>query len=208
MQAVVKCGIQVFLVVFILLGIASCNVANLSGNEPLPTVSSLPTPQLPDWVEQISPVGETEVRSQIRIRFKEALIPVESIDSPNQQQILEKIAIFPPLKGQFRFLTPRMVGFQSESVLPKATRVQVTLKAGLADLKNHRLEQDLVWTFNTEAIKLTNLPGMTESGEVEPIDIKPDLKFTSNVELDIHILKERLKLINEGKKQVFLLMLL
>ncbi|WP_341824992.1 Ig-like domain-containing protein, partial [Escherichia coli] len=143
--------------------------ANLSGNEPLPTVSALPNPQLPDWIEQISPIGETEVRSQIRIRFKDALIPVESIDSPNQQQILEKIAIFPPLKGQFRFLTPRMVGFQTESALPKATRLQVTLKAGLADLKNHRLDKDLAWTFNTEAIKLTNLPGMTDSGEVEPI---------------------------------------
>ncbi|WP_009631786.1 alpha-2-macroglobulin family protein [Synechocystis sp. PCC 7509] len=201
MRAIFKRGIQVLLAVFILLGVASCNVANLSGNEPLPMVSALPSPQLPDWIEQISPVGESEVRSQIRIRFKDALIPVESIDSPNQQQILEKIAIFPPLKGQFRFLTPRLVGFQSESALPKATRVQVTLKAGLADLKNHRLEQDLAWTFNTEAIKLTNLPGMTESGEVEPIDIKPNLKLTSNVELDINSLKERLKLINEGGKE-------
>lgn len=200
MQAIVKCGIQFLLVVSLLLGVASCNVANISGNEPLPTVSPLPTPQLPDWIEQISPIGETEVSSQIRIKFKEALIPVESIDSPNQQQILEKIAIFPPLKGQFRFLTPRMVGFQAESALPKAARVQVTLKAGLADLKNHRLEQDLAWTFNTEAIKLTNLPGMTESGEVEPIDIKPQLKFTSNVELDINALKDRIKLIPEGKK--------
>ncbi|MBW4665238.1 MAG: Ig-like domain-containing protein [Chroococcus sp. CMT-3BRIN-NPC107] len=200
MQAVVKCGIQVLLAFSILLGIASCNTANLSGNEPLPTVSALPTPQLPDWIEQISPIGETEVRSQIRIRFKEALIPVENIDSPNQQQILEKIAIFPALKGQFRFLTPRMVGFQVESALPKATRVQVTLKAGLADLKNHRLEQDLAWTFNTEAIKLTNLPGITESSEVEPIDIKPTLKFTSNVELDINTVKDRVKLMPEGKK--------
>ena len=48
-----------------------------------------------------------------------------------------------------------MVCFQAESALPKALRVQVTLKAGLADLKNHRLEQDLAWTFNTEAIKLS-----------------------------------------------------
>lgn len=201
MQAIVRYGIQVLLAISILLGIASCNVANISENEPLPLVAPLPTPQLPDWIEQISPVGETGVRSQIRIRFKEALIPVESIDSPNQQQILQKIAIFPPLKGQFRFLTPRMVGFQAQSALPKATRVQVTLKAGLADLKNHRLEQDLAWTFNTEAIKLTNLPGTSESGEVEPIDIKPKLKFTSNVELNLDTLKERVKLISEGKKQ-------
>ncbi len=201
MQAIVKYGIQVLLAIAILLAIASCNVANLSKNELLPAVAPLPSPQLPEWIEQISPVGETDVRSQIRIRFKEALIPVESIDSPNQQQILQKLAIFPPLKGQFRFLTPRMVGFQAESALPKATRVRITLKTGLADLKNHRLEQDLAWTFNTEAIKLTNLPGTSESGEVEPIDINPKLKFTSNVELNLDTLKDRVKLIPEGKKQ-------
>jgi alpha-2-macroglobulin len=200
MQAVVRCGMQFLLAIALILSVTACNVANLAGNEPLPAVSALPTPQLPDWIEQISPLGETEVRSQIRIRFKEALIPIESIDSPNQQQILQKVAVFPPLKGQFRFLTPRMIGFQAESALPKATRVQVTLKAGLADLKNHRLTKDLAWTFNTEAIKLTNLPGISEGGGVDPIDIKSKLKFTSNVELDINTLKERVKLIAEGKK--------
>lgn len=200
MQAIVRFGMQVLLVIALLCSFTACSTANLSRNEPLLTVSPLHTPQLPDWIEQISPVGETEVRSQIRLRFKDALIPVESIDSLNQQQILEKITIFPPLKGQFCFLTPRMVGFQSESALPKALQVQFTLKAGLADLKNYHLEQDLAWTFNTEAIKLTNLPGMTESSQVKPIDIKPNLKFTSNVELHINTLKERLKLINEGKK--------
>ena len=106
MQAIVKYGIQVFLAIFILLAIASCNVANLSKNELLPTVAPLPSPQLPDWIEQISPVGETQVRSQIRIRFKEALIPVESIDSPNQQQILQKLAIFPHLLDNFPLLLP------------------------------------------------------------------------------------------------------
>ena len=119
MQAIVRCGIQVLLAVSILLGIASCNVANISGNEPLPAVSPLPTPQLPDWIEQISPIGETEVRSQIRIRFKEALIPVESIDSPNQQQILEKITIFPPLKGSFAFLLPGWLVFKPNRCFPK-----------------------------------------------------------------------------------------
>ena len=158
MQAVIRFGRQLLLAFALLFSCTACSNVNLSGNEPLPTVSPLPTPHLPDWIEQISPVGETEVRSpacalalsQIRIRFKDALIPVESIDSLNQQQILEKLTIFQSLKGQFRFLTPRMVSFQSESALPKALQVQVTLKAGLADLKNYHLEQDLAWTFNND----------------------------------------------------------
>ncbi|MCL1473136.1 alpha-2-macroglobulin family protein [Argonema antarcticum] len=191
------------LVLTLILGMTGCGLVNISGNEPLPAVPSLPTPQLPDWIEQISPVGEAEPLAQIRIRFKEPLIPVESIDSPDQQRLLQKFAITPPLPGQFRFLTPRLVGFQADKALPKATRVQVTLKAGLSDLKNHRLAQDLAWTFNTESIKLTNLPSWKETpdSEPQPIDLKPTLKFTSNVELDLPSLRDRLAFTPEGKKQ-------
>ena len=96
-----------------------------------------------------------------------------------------------------------MVGFQADKALPIATRFQVTLKAGLADLKNHRLDKDLSWTFNTESIKLTNLPGVNpiEKAEVEPIDLQQKLQFTSNVELDLASVQEHLQLIPEGKNQ-------
>ncbi len=199
----VRTWMQLLLVLTLILGITACGVAKVSENEPLPAVSPLPTPQLPDWIEQISPIGEAEPLAQIRIRFKDPLIPVETIESPDQQQILNKFETLPPLPGQFRFLTPRMVGFQADRALPKATRVRVTLKAGLADLKNHRLDRDLAWTFNTEAIKLTNLPGWNESSgsEPEPIDLKPTLKFTANVELDLASVQEHLTLVPEGKKQ-------
>src|SRR5690242_7679783 len=100
------------LVVVLIVGIAGCDLAKISPKvEPLPAVSPLPLPQLPDWIEQISPTGNAEPLAQIRIRFNEALIPVESLDSPSQQNLLQKFEILPPLPGQFRFLTPRMVGF-------------------------------------------------------------------------------------------------
>lgn len=189
------------LISFFILGMAGCSVANIeSGTEPLPSVASLPLPQLPDWIEQISPTGEAESLAQIRIRFRDPLIPVEEIDSTNQKDLLNKLAILPALPGKFRFLTPRMVGFQADQAIPKATRVQVTLKAGLSDLKSHRLEQDFVWTFHTPLIQLTNLPGT--SGEVndeaEPIDLKPTLTFNSNLELDLNSLQDHVKLIPEG----------
>ncbi|HEY9850702.1 MAG TPA: alpha-2-macroglobulin [Leptolyngbyaceae cyanobacterium] len=200
---IARTALQFVLALTLLLGMAGCNIFNIGGNQPLPTVAPLPLPQLPDWIEQISPLGEAEPLAQIRIRFKEPLIPVQSLDNPDQKNLLQKFEILPPLPGQFRFLTPRMVGFQADKALPKATRIKVTLKEGLADLNNHRLAQDLAWTFQTEPIKLTNLPKWKETpdSEPQPIDIKPNLKFTSNVELDLNSLKKHLTFAPEGKNQ-------
>ncbi|AFZ22970.1 large extracellular alpha-helical protein [Cylindrospermum stagnale PCC 7417] len=197
--------IQLIFVFTLVLALAGCNLVGIKpGKEQLPAVSQLTPPNLPDWIEQISPLGDAKPLSQIRIRFKEALIPVESLDSPEQQQLLSKFALWPPLPGSFRFLTPRMVGFQADKALPKATRFQVTLKSGLADLKNHRLDKDLAWTFNTESIALTNLPGINpiEKGDIEPIDLQPKLQFNSNLELDLASVQEHLQLISEDKKKV------
>lgn len=187
------------------LQIAGCPTATItSNNQPLATVAAVEPPNLPDWIEQISPIGETTAQAQIRVRFKEPLIPVESLESPEQQSLLKKFELVPPLAGQFRFLTPRMVGFQADQAIPQATRVQVTLKAGLADLKNHRLDRDLTWTFQTPSIKLTNLPGSPPPGSstsepVEPFDIKPVLPLTSNVELDLQSLQEHTQLTAPGE---------
>lgn len=201
MGRVVRMGTQFLLVLVLVLGMAGCSWLGISpGNQPLPTVAPLPPPQLPAWIEEVSPTGQAEPLAQIRIRFKEAVIPVESLDSSDQQEKLKKFEILPPLPGRFRFLTPRMVGFQADQALPKATRVRITLKSGLADLKNHRLDQDLAWTFNTEPLQLSNLPTMNqENPESQAIDIKPTLKFTSNVELDVASIQEHLKLLPPGK---------
>ncbi len=188
----------------IFLVITGCNLIGVkSGKEQLAAVSPLPPPKLPEWIVQISPIGDAKPLNQIRIRFKEALIPVESLDNLEQQKLLQNFKLDPPLPGSFRFLTPRMVGFQGDKALPQATRFQVTLKAGLADLKNHRLDKDLAWTFNTESIKLTNLPGVNpiEKADIQPIDLNEKLQFTSNVELDLASVEQHLQLIPEGKNQ-------
>ncbi len=184
----------------IALGIAACEWNNLRmpslpGRldiaESFPTVEPLPDPELPEWIEQISPQGQADSLAQIRIRFESALIPVESLESTEQRDILEKFELTPALPGQFRFLTPRMVGFQADQALPKATRMRVKLKAGLADLAGHELSEDLAWTFNTEEIGITNLPGLEgHSGtEANPLELTPTLEVMSNVELDIDSLK-------------------
>ena len=192
------------LFILTLTGITGCNLINFSNKQPLPAVVELKPPNLPDWIEQISPIGDAEPLQQIRIRFKEALIPVESLDSVQQQQILQKFELIPALPGgKFRFLTPRMLGYQADKALPKATRFKVTLKADLADLQKHRLDKDLAWTFNTQAIKLTNLPGKNpvENPDDAPIDLKEILQFTSNAELDLASVQKHLQLIPEDKNQ-------
>jgi uncharacterized protein YfaS (alpha-2-macroglobulin family) len=198
----IKFWLRLLLILVLIVGIAGCGRIKLSGNEQLPVISALPPPKLPDWIEKITPLGEAEPLSQIRIQFKDALIPIESLDNPEQQRLLQKFEILPPLPGHFRFLTPRMVGFQADKALPKATRVKITLKSGLADLKSHQLNQDLAWTFNTEPIKLTNLPTLkNEDNQIEPIDVKPTLKFNSNVELDLASIQSHLKLIPQGQNK-------
>ncbi len=195
--------------VFLFWGISACGdtqkqkSANFSQfNQPLPEVAPLVTPQLPDWIEQISPTQTAETLAQIKIRFKEPLIPLESLESTAEKEKLKLFEIEPKIPGKFRFLTPRMVGFQSDVAFPKATRIKVTLKSGLKDLKNHHLEQDLAWTFNTEPIKLTNLPQIQENEYADPeyIDVKPQLTFTSNVQLDVKSLGEKVQLIPRGSQ--------
>ncbi|MBW4523090.1 MAG: alpha-2-macroglobulin family protein [Scytolyngbya sp. HA4215-MV1] len=200
MPAFRKLWVPFLLSLLLVLGFAQLGKAGLFDNNPLSVVTPVASPQLPEWIEQVSPVGEAPPLAQIRIRFKEPLIPLESLESPNQQAILEKFEISPAIPGRFRFLTPRMVGFQADQAIPQAFRAKVTLKAGLADLKNHQLQQDLSWTFNTEPIKLTNLPGTNGNpGNADnPLDLQPVLEVTSNTELDLNTLQQRVSLTAPG----------
>ncbi len=70
--------------------------------EPLPAVAEVADPELPDWIEQISPTGDAETLAQIRIRFAEPLVAVESLESPARKATLEKFEVFPPIPGEFR----------------------------------------------------------------------------------------------------------
>jgi uncharacterized protein YfaS (alpha-2-macroglobulin family) len=196
---------RLILIFLFIATLAGCRFLSLTPTTeaPLPTVSALPVPQLPDWIEQIGPTGEVTSQSQIQVIFKDPLIPVERLDSPQQRQLLDQFEITPQLPGQFRFLTPRMVGFQSDRALPLATRIQVKLKQGLSDLENHNLDQDLAWTFNTDSIELTNLPGTEENpgSENNPVGLTPELTFNSNVELDLDSLAQHVKLVSQASNQ-------
>lgn len=196
MSRFAKTWMRFLMAALLIFGVAACGGDTSSSRpHPLPDVAPLEAPQLPDWIEQVSPLGEAEPLAQIRIRFKYPLVPVQSLeDSENSENSpLKKISIEPPLPGRFRLLTPRMIGFQADRALPKATRIKITLKSGLEDLEKNRLDWDLAWTFNTEPLRLTNLPSNSPT-----IDLKPDLSFTSNAELNLDSLRDRIQLIPAG----------
>ncbi len=168
-------------------------VACQGGGGRLTAVNPLPPPVLPPWIERVSPTGVAQSGDRLQIFFREPLVAVADLDSPRTQQVLTKFAIEPAVPGRFRLLTPRLVTFQGEKAFPKSSRLQVTLKAGLADLAQNRLTEDLSWTFETEAIALTDLPK-----DEEPVALNPEIRFTSNTRLDLGSLQKNVKVRPEG----------
>ncbi|HZX68601.1 MAG TPA: Ig-like domain-containing protein, partial [Candidatus Elarobacter sp.] len=135
-------------------------------HEPLVAVSPLPSPPARSPIQSAAPVGTVDTLAQIRVVFSDDLIPLERLESPDEAAILAHFSISPALPGQFRFLTPRMIGFEADRAWPVATRVRVTITQGLRDLHGHALAGDLSWTFQTGAVALDQLPG--KYGEDDP----------------------------------------
>ena len=100
-------------------------------------------------IASIAPQGDADTLAQIRVRFSDDLIPLQRLESPDETAILAHFSIEPALPGRFRFLTPRMIGFEADRAWPAATRVRVTIAKGLHDLHGHALADDVAWTFQT-----------------------------------------------------------
>ncbi len=93
--------------------------------EPLAAVSPMPNPSLAPWIEEISPTGTADENAQIRIRFRNDVIPVESLESPDRAAALSYFSIAPAIPGRFVFYTPRLVGFEADAAAPLATRLRI-----------------------------------------------------------------------------------
>jgi uncharacterized protein YfaS (alpha-2-macroglobulin family) len=158
--------------------------AGPSAATPLPAVTALAPQPLPSWIASISPRGSAADGAQIRIRFNADVVPVESLEAPDKSAALARFATVPALPGRFTFLTPRMVGFEADAPFPHASRIRVTLAAGLGDLAGHRLAGDYAWTFETQPVDLSGLPGSDRDVALEPVGLQPVLEFDSNVTLD------------------------
>jgi hypothetical protein len=162
---------------------AGCNLNGPAKPGPLAVVSPLPSPSPSAPLVAVAPVGDVGTQAQIRVRFSDDLIPLQRLESADETAILQHFAIDPALPGRFRFLTPRMIGFEADGAWPVATRVRVTIAKGLKDQKGRALDQDVAWTFQTDAVELDGLPSLKDP-ETAPLALKPKIEITSNVALD------------------------
>jgi uncharacterized protein YfaS (alpha-2-macroglobulin family) len=166
--------------------IASCTRGGPQARRLAP-VAALPKPSLPPWIASISPTGNAQALAQIRVIFAKPVTAVAALSGNGPREILSHVSMEPQLAGHFTLLTPRMLGFVADQALPIGTRVRITLTAGLRDLDGDRLDRDLAWTFETETLRLRNLP-QTQAGEDEstpaPVGTRPKLEVTSNAALE------------------------
>ena len=146
------------------------------------SVAALPAPKLGEFVAAVAPVGKTDTRAQVLVRFSADVLPLERLESGAQAEILAHFSLEPALPGRFRVLTPRMVGFQADRAWPAATRVRVAIVKGLRDTRGRELAADVSWTFETAAVEITGLPG--SGGDTAIRDLQPKIAVQSSVALE------------------------
>ncbi len=178
---------------------------------PLAAVSPLPAPSpAPSGlIASVTPTGDASTTSQILVRFTGDVIPLQSLETPDENAILAHFAIEPALPGRFRFLTPRMIGFEADAAWPPATRVRVTVTKGLRDLRGRALADDLAWTFQTPEIEIAGLPGQKsadgsnadDEDQNAPVTLHPTISLTSNVALDVQSLAAHASLRPRGVRE-------
>lgn len=160
-------------------------------------VSPLPMVSPPAWIVALSPKDHAPAGAQIRLRFSDDVLSLESLEAPERQALLSHLTIEPAVPGRFLVLTPRMIGFQADSPLPTATRFRVTLTKGFADLHGHSLDRDYAWTFETDALSISSdLPTDKERKDLTPSLLRPEITISSNAELDPVSLQAQARLID------------
>jgi uncharacterized protein YfaS (alpha-2-macroglobulin family) len=176
--------IRALLVACAALAVAGCHSGgNRTALEPVAPAPAA-TPQGP--IASFAPSGTVDSLAQIRVIFRDDLIPLEKLESPDEAAALTHFSIAPALPGHFRFLTPRMIGFQADTALPLATRVRVTIAKGLFDTHGRMLANDFTWTFRTAEIALTDLPLQGDAKTVpDPGPLAPKIRVASNTALDV-----------------------
>ncbi|MFT3694967.1 MAG: alpha-2-macroglobulin family protein [Kofleriaceae bacterium] len=103
---------------------------------------------------QILPVGEVRMESTIRVRFQDAMIPLDKLDQHHEQVA----TISPPITGTWKWLDTRVAEFTAkEPRLAQATEYTVTVPAGTKSLDGAVLDVPVTGTFMTSPPALRGL---------------------------------------------------
>lgn len=150
----------------------------------LAPVAALPKPTLPAWIASISPTTQAQSLAQIRVIFAKPVAPLSALEGKSTAAVLAHVRIDPQLKGRFVLLTPKMIGFVADEALPAASRVRVTLRAGLSDLAGDRLASNLAWTFHTSPLAFSHMPHAGSSTQSTPAPLQPTIVLQANAAVD------------------------
>jgi uncharacterized protein YfaS (alpha-2-macroglobulin family) len=184
-----KHTVRVLLVAFAALLAAGCQSGGTNAPAALEPVAAAPAASAQAPIASFAPAGTVDTLAQIRVIFRDDLIPLERLESADEAAVLAKFSIAPALPGHFRFLTPRMIGFQADAALPLATRVRVTIAKGLSDVHGHALANDFSWSFHTAEIALSDLPLQDDAkSATDPGPLDPKIQLSSNTALDVQSL--------------------
>jgi uncharacterized protein YfaS (alpha-2-macroglobulin family) len=183
--------------------VAGCVDSKPSGPAPLALGSPAPEPTLASPIVSIAPRGVVDTLDQIRVRFAGDLIPLSALESPAENAALSHFHMEPALPGHFRFFTPKLVGFEADAALPLATRVRVTVTAGLTDVARRALGSDVTWSFETHGVSFEDLPGKNVSNakSLDPSPLHPTIAVVSNVALDRSSVTRGAKLVSRNGKE-------
>ena len=163
---------------------------------PLPGVSPIPNGPPPAWIDSISPKGEAADGAQIRVRFKNDLVAIEALESPDRTGVLSHFRLDPPLPGRFIVLTPRMVGFEADAPIPHASRINVTLTAGLADRAGNTLASDFGWSFTTTPLTVSYVQDTGNDDSAAPQTLLPTFVVRTSDAVDVPSLLARTHLVD------------
>jgi uncharacterized protein YfaS (alpha-2-macroglobulin family) len=150
----------------------------------LPPVEAAPKQTMPAWIDSISPLGEAKDGAQIRVRFKNDLVPIEALESTDRTGVLSHFVLEPAVPGRFIILTPKMVGFEADVAIPHASRIKVTLTAGLADRSGNTLASDYSWSFTSTPLTISNLPG-SDGTTVTGQNLTPTFAIETSDDVDV-----------------------
>ncbi|HEY5933856.1 MAG TPA: alpha-2-macroglobulin family protein, partial [Kofleriaceae bacterium] len=122
---------------------------------------------------QILPVGEIARESEIRVRFAEPMVPVQSVGPP----VTIPIAIAPKLAGKWRWIDTRVAEFTAANPrLPQATEVTVTVPAGMKAVSGNTLAAAAIGKFSTPPVELSG---------TYPETVRPDSPIVIKLDQDV-----------------------
>ena len=146
----------VFSVFFVISFAAFANAQSTSAASALSIVAAQPTGE----------IASAEQTAEIRVRFSEAMVPLGRIPDTVTAPFF---SIRPAVAGVFRWAGPTLLIFTPDpkTPMPRATRYDVMIAAGVAAVSGRTLERPYTFSFTTPTVRLLSTDWYRISGRFD-----------------------------------------